>query len=124
MLKIRKMMKRQKGFTLVELIVVIAILAILAVLAVPRFTGTLRKSQYRTHNANVRTIESAFSIYEAEEDEIPDDFGIQDLVEGDYLKAVPDNPVKDGDAKDTPYTISSDGVVSPGMVDDKGEFVD
>ena len=111
------MMKRQKGFTLVELIVVIAILAILAVLAVPRFTGTLRKSQYRTHNANVRTIESAVSIYEAEEGKLPDD--INALVGGNYLKEVPTNPM----TKTKDYEVS-EGVVSPGMVDDEGNFVE
>ena len=39
------MMKKNGGFTLVELIVVIAILAILAGVAVPAYTGYITKAQ-------------------------------------------------------------------------------
>ena len=62
MLKIRKMMKRQKGFTLVELIVVIAILGILAALAVPKFIGTMSTAKERTNEANMKTLRSAATI--------------------------------------------------------------
>ncbi len=67
MLKIRKMMKRQKGFTLVELIVVIAILGILAAIAVPKFIGTLDNARQRTHEANVKTLKSAAALYLADD---------------------------------------------------------
>lgn len=67
MLSIRsKLFKNRKGFTLIELIVVIAILAILAVLAVPRFLGTLEDARIRTHNANIKTLQSAAMIALAE----------------------------------------------------------
>lgn len=61
-----KKLRNRKGFTLIELIVVIAILGILAVIAVPRFTGTLENSKLRSHQANIKTIESAIALYQAE----------------------------------------------------------
>jgi type IV pilus assembly protein PilA len=109
--KMYKMMNNRKGFTLIELIVVIAIIAILAAVAVPRFSGTLTTSKNRAHNANVRMIEGAISLYQVETDTALtaiDD--IDDLVPG-YLKAVPANPITGGAA----YTVT-DGVVSPAAI--------
>ena len=50
-------MKRNKGFTLIELIVVIAILAILALLIVPQVTGYVEQSQKVTCDTNRSTLE-------------------------------------------------------------------
>ncbi|WP_353106734.1 prepilin-type N-terminal cleavage/methylation domain-containing protein [Acetoanaerobium noterae] len=108
--------KRKKGFTLIELIVVIAILAILALLAIPRFAGTQTRAQERTHNANVRTIESAVSLAQAESGDAITSFdAINDLVTDGYLQEVPTNPLPAGHAQAGAYSIT-DGVVSPGMV--------
>ncbi len=90
MLRIRKMMKGQKGFTLVELIVVIAILGILAALAVPKFIGTLENSRLKTHLGNIRTLESAVTVYQAEnEGAIPTK---SDLTDGKYIADWPEKP--------------------------------
>ena len=110
-----KVKKNKKGFTLIELVVVIAILGILAALAIPRFTGTQLRAQERTHNANVRTIQSAVALFEAEEGALPAD--INELVTENYLEAVPNNPLPAGHAQAGAYTYTqATDTVAPGLV--------
>lgn len=109
--------KNRKGFTLIELIVVIAILAILAAIAIPAFSGSLNNAKKQTHNANVRSIQSAVNLYLVENPTLTkanmDDIGV--LTPG-YLEAIPAVPnYNTPTPAASAYTIT-DGVVSPGSV--------
>lgn len=66
MKKLKKMLKEQKGFTLVELVVVIAILGILIAIGVPKYNDITRNSKIKAHQATARTIMSAITMAEAE----------------------------------------------------------
>lgn len=52
--KIRKGLRNDEGFTLVELMVVVLIIAILMAIAIPTFLGARQKAQDRAAQANLR----------------------------------------------------------------------
>lgn len=55
-------MKKNKGFSLVELIVVIAIMAILAAVAIPTFSAFIRKAQEASDLAYMRGVERIIKL--------------------------------------------------------------
>jgi len=67
MMKLTRMMRNRKGFTLVELMVVVVIIGVLVAIAVPLYSGVQDKARTNTHAANVRTLQGAAAIYIAEE---------------------------------------------------------
>lgn len=102
--------RNKKGFTLVELVVVIAILGILAVIAVPRLSGAGANAKEEANKANIRTIESALSIYLAENSIKPSDVDttnltVEKLVDAGLLKENPKYP----EDKDKNYELYKDG---------------
>ena len=64
---LKRIKKNNKGFTLVELVVVIAILGILVGIAAPRLGASRKRAAITAHNANVRTLMSAATMYIADD---------------------------------------------------------
>jgi prepilin-type N-terminal cleavage/methylation domain-containing protein len=61
------MTKKQKGFTLVELMIVVAIIGVLAAVAIPKFADMLEKSREGATKGNLSAIKSAISNYYADQ---------------------------------------------------------
>ena len=55
-------MRRNKGFTLAELLIIVAIIAILVGISIPIFTSQLEKSRRAVDKANARNIEAVLGV--------------------------------------------------------------
>ena len=63
--------RKEKGFTLIELMVVVAILAILAIVAIPRILAALDDARRSEARATATSIANALSRYYIENEEYP-----------------------------------------------------
>ena len=61
----------KKAFTLIELLIVIAIIGTLVAVAVARFANLASDRNYRVCQANLRTLNSAISVYRVQENAWP-----------------------------------------------------
>ena len=120
----KNFIKNRKGFTLVELVVVIAILGILAGLAIPRFMDATTNARGSRLVADLRTIESAESMYYAEKGQFTD---MKELVDNGYLAVEPIPPIgafkvaetnQAGEIEDTvkSYTVTPSNDTTPKTV--------
>lgn len=55
--------KREKGFTLIELMIVVAIIGILAAIAIPRFGNLIKRSKEGATKGNLGALRSALAMY-------------------------------------------------------------
>ncbi|NMA14813.1 MAG: type II secretion system major pseudopilin GspG [Clostridia bacterium] len=129
---LRKIMKSDKGFTLIELMVVVIILGILAAVAIPRFTGRTEKAKENAAYADLKAISNALELYYFDEDAYPNDNGSGELpevlVNEGYLQSIPEDPwgesykytrIENEGDDNYPYALYSHGSDGPGGSDIK-----
>jgi type II secretion system protein G len=93
-------MRRNAGFTLIEMMVVIAIIGVILAIAVPSFAAAGKKAQEKACLANLRLIEAQMENYHLDNQAYPlQDQGspsteniFEELVAEGYLKEVPVEP--------------------------------
>jgi type IV pilus assembly protein PilA len=92
---LRKKMKCQKGFTLIELMVVIAIIGILAAIAIPKFANATDSAQIAKAHGDLAAIDTAISVYQASHSGVLPN-NTRDLTSttngGPYIATIPTSP--------------------------------
>lgn len=108
--KLRKMLKKQEGFTLVELMIVVVILGILAGIGVQQYANVQERAKKAADEANRKVLTNATNMWlilgpGLDEKEVNDD-GVYEVTDEDlvpwYLDEWPDYPLNE---KET-YTVT------------------
>lgn len=82
---------RKRGFTLIEVLVVMAIVATLLSLVAPRYFATIDRSREATLRHDLAVMRDAVDKYYSDKNAYPNT--LDDLVQGQYLRAIPDDPI-------------------------------
>ncbi|MGL4859758.1 MAG: type II secretion system major pseudopilin GspG [Enterobacteriaceae bacterium] len=89
--------RRQRGFTLLEIMVVIVILGLLAGLMIPSLMGSKEKADKQKAVADVVTLENALDMYKLDNGRYPtNEQGLQSLVTKPTQEPIPQNYRSDG----------------------------
>ena len=113
-----KSLRRQAGFTLIEIMVVVFILGLLITLVAPRILGRTDEARQTKAAADIKSIEQALQLYKLDNGFYPTtDQGLESLVVPPTSGMVPRNWNPEGylgklpvDPWQSPYVFQSDGV--------------
>jgi general secretion pathway protein G len=98
-------MKRNTGFTLVELLVVMAIIALLLSLVAPRYFGSVDRSKEAVLKENLFLVRDALQKFYGDKGKYPE--ALDDLVSEKYLRKIPVDPISESDQ--TWQTVAPEG---------------
>lgn len=83
--KIKQIMKKEEGFTLVELLAVIVILGIIVAIAIPAIGNVIERADTQAEAAEEELIYDAARLYFIGEEDPDDPVTVQTLIDEGYL---------------------------------------
>jgi general secretion pathway protein G len=110
---VRRTLKQDAGFTLLELMIVMAIIGVLMMVAVPSFVGAIRQAREAALKEDLHVMRAAIDSYTMDKQKAPQ--SLDDLIQDGYLKSIPEDPFTH--ARDTWVTDSSDALYSLDQTD-------
>ena len=110
--------RKQRGFTLIEIMIVIAIMIILMGIAVPLYQQSLVRARESVLREDLYTLRNAIDQYTLDKQKAPQ--SLSDLTQAGYVKSLPRDPFTD--SNDTWTTEMEDSMRSldqqqPGIAD-------
>jgi general secretion pathway protein G len=84
------MLRKLKGFTLVELMVVLTVIALLLSVVVPDYVGRIRRTEEAVLKQNLVAVRDALDKHYADAGKYPG--SLNELVAKRYLRAIPNDP--------------------------------
>jgi general secretion pathway protein G len=90
----RKLLTRESGFTLLELLIVIVIIGILAVLIIPNLTSGPQRARDAQRKSDLRNMKTALETYFNDSNAYPSGnyAGLPAVLQPNYIKTVPFDP--------------------------------
>jgi|SRR4051812_10720826 general secretion pathway protein G len=110
--------RRQRGFTLIELMIVISIILILISTAIPIYQQSIIRAREAVLRQNLFTLRSVIDQYSEDKEKAPQ--SLQDIIDAGYLKQIPIDPITN--SRDSWQTVQEDVLLSvdqsqPGITD-------
>ena len=101
--------RRQRGFTLIELMVVVSIILILISTAVPMYQASILRARESVLRQNLFTLRSVIDQYTMDKQKAPQ--ALQDLIDAGYLKQIPMDPFTN--SRESWQPVTDDTLLSP-----------
>jgi general secretion pathway protein G len=107
-------MRKDSGFTIIELLVVLAAMGLLLALAAPRYVDHVDRSREAVLKHNLKAAREAIERYNADRGRYP--ASLQELVTSRYLREVPLDPITE--RTDSWLVVGPNGAAASGAVFD------
>lgn len=101
----KKLLKNQKGLTLIELLAVIVILAIVAAIAIPAIGNIINNSKFNGVKADAINVLNAANLYYTDNPDATDGVKVSELITGKYLDTAGKIPGEATVTKETPREL-------------------